>query len=564
MDYLFQNLDPSLFQNVIIGILMILIFIGGLILSEVKTQQKRGEFSKMVIFYEIFNITTTVIIAISSIFIFSFFKNSIISEQIHSVSLVLKIITTAFTLFVAFLLIMPILKFQLFFRGKKYKFEINFLKSLNFSKIFKFKNQTKAEKMIRAWNSFFSTESEFNEREFTKIFMSHINDTVNYKQFDISVQLAQTYVKNIEKRDQFSVGYDVLPKILELSEVFWNEHQFYLKRYDIEEKIQKFVSHKYFPKFLKKLILNTHKKIIFKKDYFWNWDYFNKEFFQAIIKKLLQNRHNSYEIFSSFKKHIKKSEKKLEKIENEDDKERYWGYLKDLFSNFCQAFFNEINKTSSSYSIWKHDFPAEWKISTANKGKLIPGVILYEFLEWSKNRLFKKDSNDFDEGLTEVINGIFSNIHPLLFEAFLRLFFSWDIKQALEKESNFYISNIGISWTSSVEETKEERDRRINKMTKETEISQKKETIQIILNFFNRYWEKLKITLDSNNEKNWKSANKREKEMMLKEARKKKLTNIKEKIKSKEIKKFCEDSEKKEIYRKSFLELINLLLEEIK
>jgi len=80
-----QNLDPSLFQNVIIGILMVLIFIGEQIFSEVKTQEKRGEFSKMVIFYEILNITSTAVLAILSIFVISFFKDSIDSQQIHSV-----------------------------------------------------------------------------------------------------------------------------------------------------------------------------------------------------------------------------------------------------------------------------------------------------------------------------------------------------------------------------------------------------------------------------------------------------------------------------------------------
>jgi len=179
-----QNLDPSLFQNVIIGILMVLIFIGEQIFSEVKTQEKRGEFSKMVIFYEILNITSTAVLAILSIFVISFFKDSIDSQQIHSVELKAKLIISILTAIVAFILIKPIFKFQIFFRGKRHKFEIDFLKSLNFSKIFKFRNQAKAEKMVRAWNSFWSEKSEFNERDFTNLFISHIDDAINYEKFE--------------------------------------------------------------------------------------------------------------------------------------------------------------------------------------------------------------------------------------------------------------------------------------------------------------------------------------------------------------------------------------------
>lgn len=78
---LLQNLDPSLFQNVIIGILMVLIFIGEQIFSEVKTQEKRGEFSKMVIFYEILNITSIAVLAVLSIFIISFLRTLLIVSR---------------------------------------------------------------------------------------------------------------------------------------------------------------------------------------------------------------------------------------------------------------------------------------------------------------------------------------------------------------------------------------------------------------------------------------------------------------------------------------------------
>jgi len=114
LDPFLVNLDPSLFQNVIIGILMLLIFIGEQIFSEVKTQDKRGEFSKMVIFYEILNITTTAVLAILSIFIIAFFKDSIDGEKLHSVSTGAKTIVLLFTALTAFILINQFLSFKSF------------------------------------------------------------------------------------------------------------------------------------------------------------------------------------------------------------------------------------------------------------------------------------------------------------------------------------------------------------------------------------------------------------------------------------------------------------------
>lgn len=560
-----QNLDPSLFQNVIIGILMVLIFIGEQIFSEVKTQEKRGEFSKMVIFYEILNITSTAVLAILSIFLISFFKDSIDIEQIHSVGLTSKLIIAIFTAIVAFILIKPIFKFQVFFRGKRHKFEVDFLKSLNFSKILKFRNTAKAEKMVRAWNSFWSEKSEFNEREFTRIFISHIDDAVKYRKLELAIELSQTYVNNIEKRDRFSIGYEILPKVFEWNELFWNGQLLWLKSYDTEERIQNFISQKYFPTF-RTWALNIYKKTNSKRDDFWNWHYFGGEFFQAIIKALLKDGHGPYQLFSSFKKHVEESKKKLDKIKDAKEKEKYWQYVTGLFASFCPTFFNEIDSAPSNYGIWEHDFPLEWKISMTNIENNIPRVFLHEFLQWSRDRIFKKDNKDsFDKDLTEVINGIFPNVHSSLFTAFLMLFSSSEIKYALEKEPNFYILGVSVSWSGSVEEDEEARDKRLAKMMQEKDISQKEETIQIILNFFH-FWQTLtlyKDNLSDDESKKWESFTEAERKSIVKRVRKEKLEKIKVEIESVEIKKVCEDSERKELYRKYFLELVELLLLEI-
>ena len=419
---------------------------------------------------------------------------------------------------------------------------------------------------MRAWNSFWSEKSEFNEREFTRIFISHIDDAVKYKKLELAIQLSQTYVSNIEKRDSFSIGYEILPKVFEWNELFWNGQHLWLKSYDTEQRIQNFISQKYFPTF-RTWALNIYKKTNSKRDDFWNWHYFGGEFFQAIIKTLLKDGHGPYQLFSSFKKHIEESKKKLDKIEDAKEKEKYWHYVTGLFASFCPTFFKEIDSAPSNYGIWEHNFPLEWKISITNVENNIPRVFLHEFLQWSRDQIFKKDNTDsFDKDLTEVINGIFPNVHSSLFTAFLMLFSSSEIKYALEKEPNFYILGVSVSWSGSVEESEEYRNKRLSEMMRTKEISQKEETIQIILNFFH-FWQPLtlyKDNLSDDESKKWESFTETERKSIVKRVRKEKLEKIKTEIESPKIKKVCEDSERKELYRKDFLELVELLLLEIK
>jgi len=562
IDPILKNLDPALFQSVILGILMILIFVGEQIFTEAKTQKGRGEFSKMVIFYEILNIVYIPVLAVFALTLFAFFKDDLNN---NSIAVSLKALSFVFLLVFIFFLLRPIFKFQEFFRGKRHKFEISFLKNLGFSKILKFRNRVKAEKMVRAWNSFWSEKSEFNERDFTIIFISHIDDAIKHRELELAIQLSQTYVNNIEKRDRFSIGYEILPKVLEWHEKLWAGEKLWLKSYDTEKRIQNFFSQKHFPTF-RAWALKIYKKTNSKRDRFWNWHYFGGEFFKAIITVLLKDGHGPYQLFSAFKKHVDESMEKLNKIEDEKEKQKYDHYITGLFASFCPTFFSEIDSAPSNYEIWEHNFPAEWKVSMSNTKSGISGVILHEFLQWARDRIFKKENEEnFDKDLTEVINGIFPNVHSSLFTAFLMLFFSTEVKYAIEKEPNFYILGTSVSWTGSVEESKEDMDKRLAQMMNAKAESQKEETINIILNpnFFSRYWDKLKITLNDSNKDEWEKADNTKKESMLKTARKEKLEKIQAEIESDEVKKICKEDERKELYRKNLLELVKLLLAKI-
>jgi len=555
-----QNLDPSLFQNIILGVLAIFIPFAIVFLTDIlnSKKEKRSEFEKMVLSDEVLGTKKIFWLALSGIIFFAFFSGK-------DISLTAKTISIFAALILVFLFWTPFKKVLRFSEGYKPEFEIPFLKKLSLSNFFRFKNKRKADKLFRAWDSFWSEKSEINEREFTNIFISHIDKAIKRGELNLAVQLSQAYVNNIDKRDRFSTGYDILPKIFEWNEILWNEQQLWLKSYDTEKKIQNFISQKYFPTF-RNLALKIYKKFNSKRERFWNWHYFGGDFFQAIIKVLLKEGQGSYQLFSSFKKHIAESMEKLNKIKDDEEKGKYDHYITGLFASFCPTFFGEIGSASSNYEIWEHNFPAEWKISIVNTKNGIPGVILHEFLQWSRDRIFKKENEEnFDKDLTEVINGIFPNVHPSLFSAFLMLFYFGEVKYAIEKEPNFYILGTSVSWSGSIEESKEERDKRLSEMMKAKEISQKNETVQIILKYFH-FWTTLKIYKDNISEdesKNWSSYTEAQRQLIVKRARKEKLEKIKTEIEIDEIKKICKDSEHKEYYRKDFLELIDLLISEV-
>ncbi len=551
-----QNLDPSLFQNIILGVLAIFIPFAIVFLTDIlnSKKEKRSEFEKMVLSDEVLGTKKVFWLSIFGIVFFAFFSGT-------GISMSAKILSIIAALILIFLFWKPFKKILRFSEGHKPEFEIPFLKKLSFSKIFRFKNKKKSEKLLRAWNSFWSEKSEINERDFTKIFISHIEDAINYAKFDLAVQLAQNYANNIEKRDRFSVGYEILPEAFEWNETLWNEEQLWLKSFDTEKRIQNFFSQKYFPTF-RDWTLKLFKKVNLEREHFWNWHYFGGEFFQVIIKALLKDGHGPYQLFSAFKKYIEESERKLGKIEDEKKREAYWHYITGLFASFCPTFFNEIDNTPSNYSIWKHNFPQEWKVTIDNEGNRISRVVLHEFLQWSRDRIFKVDTKkDFDKDLTEVINGIFPNVHSSLFTVFLMLFFSSEIKYVLEKEPNFYILGMSVSWSGTGEENEEDRNKRLAEMMSAKEISQKNETIQIILKFFH-FWQVLTIYKDnlSQEESNkWDSFTEEGRLAIVRRVRKEKLQKLKIELESDEIKEVCKDSERKESYRNKLLELIQLL-----
>ncbi len=549
---LLQNLDPSLFQNIILGILAIFIPFAIVFLTDILgSKRQRSEFEKMVLSEEVLDTKKVFWLSVIGIVVLAFFSGT-------DISIARKLLAVIISISLIVLFWNPFKRILRFSEGYKLEFQISFLKSLDLSCVFRFGNKLKMERMVRAWKSFWSEKSTYNERDFTKEFINHIDHAIENEKYELAVTLAQTYEKNLDMRDRFSIGYEILPKLFEWHEKFWEAEQGWLNRENYKEKTQKAFSSKYFPTF-KKWVLSLLNKGCAVDNFFWNWHYFLQKLFPAVSRILLQGGHEPYQLFTCFKKYIEGAEAKLEKIKDEDRKQQWWNYITGLFGSFCPVFFETIDTVPNNFDIWHHYFPGEWKIASVNSKGRIPRVILHEFLQWTQQRIFKEIPENYDKELTEVTNGIFPNAHHSLFPAFLTLLFSSEIKYAVQKEPNFSLTNTNISWFG------EKSEEEVQKMFSQQDWSQKEETINIIYEYF-RDWRLLKIFRNDISEEefsNWSGYSEEQRKPIINRVRKMKLQGVLDELNSVEIINLCKESEQCEYRRKSFIELIQLLLNRI-
>jgi hypothetical protein len=198
-------------------------------------------------------------------------------------------------------------------------------------------------------------------------------------------------------------------------------------------------------------------------------------------------------------------------------------------------------------------------VTIANSKNRAPRVVLHEFLEWAQKRIFKENPENYDKDLSEVANGIFPNAHHSLFPAFITLLFASEIKYAVQKEPNFSLINTGMSWSGEVSEEQ------IQEMFRQQDQSQKKETIDIIFEYF-RDWRFLKIFKEDISEKElseWSAYSEEQRKVIVDRVRKEKFKKVLDDLNSKEVVDLCKESERREYQRKIFIELIQLLLERI-
>ena len=119
-----KNLDPSLFQNIILGILAIFIPFAIVFYTNIlDSKKKRSEFEKMVLSDEVLGTKTIFWFSIFVIMFFSFFSG-------NDVSFNAKISAIIFLVISIIILWKPFKKILIFSEGKKTEFELSFLKKI--------------------------------------------------------------------------------------------------------------------------------------------------------------------------------------------------------------------------------------------------------------------------------------------------------------------------------------------------------------------------------------------------------------------------------------------------
>ncbi|MBF0542757.1 MAG: hypothetical protein HQK91_15080 [Nitrospirae bacterium] len=221
-------------------------------------------------------------------------------------------------------------------------------------------------------------------------------------------------------------------------------------------------------------------------------------------------------------------------------------------------FFNNIDSVSEKFKVWNHYFPLDWKVTAANAKKMVSRVILKEFLEWSQSRIFKHNKVDSDKDLTEVMKGIFPNVCYKLFRDFLMLYFSVDVKSAIQEEPCFKLPYTFHMWDG------EKNEAEIQQILLQKEQSQKEETINIIIEYFGENWKLLQLYKDDITEEessNWTEYSEEQHNTIRDRVRKVKLQRTLDELDSE--KDLCKESESRENQRKSFIELIQSLFKQI-
>ena len=522
-----QYLDPSLFQNVILGILTIFISFAIILLTDIfKSKEGKGAFEKRVVQEEVLEIkpiTLLTIITLLALALLPIIKWPITKTP----TILIVILASVLTLVATLCLIIFICQFSKIFKNilrfynDPSKFEVSFLEKLRFSKTSESKNKENSEKMVDAWGALWSEKSRYKEDVFTEIFISHIDDAIKHGQLNLVDDLSQTYMDNIGKRSHHLICWEILPKVLE-----WGEK------------------------------LETERS---------NYDVRN--FFEEVIQVLLKNSNDPHSFFRIFKQYVGKSLKKVNEMQDEEEQNRAWEYIHDLFRVFCPKFFNVAGDEPNG-QVWANSLPKEWRTSMANKGNPIASVIFEEFIVWAQNRIYKYNPADNDDlGLSRIVRSIFPDVHHQLFREFLMLYFSLEIEHALKRRPNYRVlSSVFLRSRYDPNATEEDLDKAFSQEKEQQVKAQKIETVQIILRIFLSSWvtsphygSATKVEAE-----NWEN-HPEERQSIAYRIWLRKLEKMQNEAKNDEtIKKMCREDELKEYRRQDILELLKLLIKEIK
>lgn len=382
-----RHLDLSLFQNVIIGILAIFIPFAIVLLTDILDSKKpRGKFEKMVLTEEVFGVQTLFWLCVGGIFFLSFFANGKEGMSIYG-----KLFAIAVIVLLTWFLWKSFSRVLRFSAGHKHEFEISFLQNLQLPQAWYYSdNKSIKDKMLRAWQYLWQEEVKENEREFTEVFVNHIDEAIEHKDESFATNLADIYKENLVNRDIVSVS-KILPSVLGWTKQFW---------FDDNSEHKGFFLWELFPDVARKILLSGKRSI------------------------------HPYNFFADLEKHIK------EENLRHDNNEPYWDYVQRIFSSFLLMIFENFE------SFDERRFPKNWKITGENSKNHIPRIVFYEFFDWFHKYIDADENSEEEKTYRSVARCLFPNVDRRFFSVFLPLYYyNFEIKEAIVKTPPMIFSN---------------------------------------------------------------------------------------------------------------------------
>ena len=243
-----------------------------------------------------------------------------------------------------------------------------------------------------------------DEKKYNSRLIEHLDNLLEIREYKEIIEISKVYVKNIEKRHNFLLVDQIFPKVLELE----------------KELVQK------------SAVLRDKDGLYEETDYY----YFGDSFFKSILIKVFRGdiRVSPLPIlFRSFEEHIDKELKEMK------DKKKQLGDIERLLNIFFETLFKEVSniQDNNQFVIKDKYFPNGWKISSENKGNIVPPILLDNFISWYKTRdSISRKSGDIDEDMNLIIEIIFPGVDPQLFPMFLVLNKSFSFGADIVEEEN--------------------------------------------------------------------------------------------------------------------------------
>jgi hypothetical protein len=375
------NQLPSLFHNIGLALLSILIPLAIAILGDVyqKKKDKNEDFVGLdlqVILDDVFQIRRLVVFAILMFLPFILWENS---------SGFLRIGEMALSLIGIYFVIRTILNVYRWTKGDVFTFRFSYLENLEKSPDFEV-----------AWKSVWSSKEidMRSESRFFDIFSSKVGKVLKQHGKNVSIvpRLLFDFSNSIDKRSVIFLVNKFLPKVLDWKLTVW--------------------------KF--SLVASQERE---KKDERIRWfglEHILNEVFRKIGERALEPKQLFSALFlQHFKDHVQAHGNEEIMIKN---KERY--YIEDLFRLFYQLVFEKVSGSDESLDFWS-SFPLEWKVTKNNlldEKNLIARISCRAFIDWALNRI--QSGQTFDRQLNDVSNNLFPEVHPEMWAMVLIFVFS--------------------------------------------------------------------------------------------------------------------------------------------